>query len=129
MDDYEWAKRRTKRIVGFIIAFPVAILVLILCVAVTMSLWNWLLPALFGWKEITFWQALGLLFLSRLLFGGLRHRSGGPPWAWRRRRRWERWEQMTPEERERFREGMRRHRCGGFSEPPPAPAPAPPPAT
>lgn len=36
---------------------------------VVMHLWNWLLPALFGWRVITFWQALGLLVLSRILFG------------------------------------------------------------
>ena len=33
-------------------------------------LWNWLLPAIFGFPRITFWQALGLLALSRILFGG-----------------------------------------------------------
>ena len=33
-------------------------------------LWNWLLPPLFGWHQITFWQALGLLALCRILFGG-----------------------------------------------------------
>ena len=33
-------------------------------------LWNWLLPPLFGWRQITFWQALGLLALCRILFGG-----------------------------------------------------------
>jgi hypothetical protein len=71
---------------------------------VVLHLWNWLLPALFGWREITFWQAVGLLALSRILFGGFGggcHRSGY------RRRMGERWEQMTPEEREKFRQGMR----------------------
>jgi hypothetical protein len=81
---------------------------------VVMSLWNWLMPALFGWHLITFWQALGLLILSKILFGGFRggHRGG---WYWRRRMM-ERWEQMTPEEREKFRQTMR-HRCGGFDVP------------
>jgi len=68
-------------------------------------LWNWLLPPLFGWREITFWQALGLLALCRILFGGLG--SHGGQGSWRRRRMAERCEQMTPEERERFRQGMR----------------------
>src|SRR5580698_2321097 len=73
-----------------------------------MSLWNWLAPEVFGFHTITFWQALGLLVLSKILFGGFR---GGP----RRGRHWrgrmsERWQQMTPEEREKFREGMVR-RC------------------
>ncbi|HEX4824164.1 MAG TPA: hypothetical protein VFV19_07605 [Candidatus Polarisedimenticolaceae bacterium] len=38
-------------------------------------LWNWLLPPLLGWPMLGFWQALGLLVLARILFGGLR--SGG----------------------------------------------------
>jgi hypothetical protein len=81
---------------------------------VVMSLWNWLMPALFGWHAINFWQALGILVLSKILFGGFR---GGPhrDWNWRRRM-FERWETMTPEEREKFREGMR-GRCGSFGSP------------
>jgi Ca2+/H+ antiporter, TMEM165/GDT1 family len=67
-------------------------------------LWNWLLPSLFGWHSITFWQAIGLLALSRILFGGLgRHGWRGSGF----RGRWaERWDRMTPEEREKFKEGM-----------------------
>ena len=82
---------------------------------VTMSLWNWLMPALFGLRAITFWQALGLLVLSRILLGGFRGRPGHST-HWRRRMH-ERWEQMTPEEREKFRQGMR-ERCGHRSAPP-----------
>src|SRR5262249_23615621 len=33
---------------------------------VVMRLWNWLLPPLFGWHQIAFWQALGLLVLCRI---------------------------------------------------------------
>lgn len=88
-----------------------AILFLTLFTFVVMSLWNWLMPPLFGWHVISFWQALGLLVLSKILFGGFR---GGPHrrWQWRRRMM-ERWEQMTPEEREKFRTSMR-GRCGPF---------------
>jgi hypothetical protein len=72
------------------------------------NLWNALIPPIFGWHTITFWQALGLLLLSKILFGGF-HRHGG-----RGRDRWkhrmkDRWEQMSPEERDKFRKGMR---CG-----------------
>jgi len=72
---------------------------------VTMTLWNWLMPDLFGWRAIGFGQALGLLILSRLLLGGF-HGGPGRHMRWRHRMR-ERWEQMTPEERERFRESLR----------------------
>ena len=77
--------------------------------AVVMGLWNWLLPGLFGWPVIGFWQALGLLVLSKILLGGLR---GGPGrhMHWRARMM-DRWDQMSDEERAKFREGMR-HRCG-----------------
>jgi hypothetical protein len=78
---------------------------------VVMSLWNWLMPGLFALHRISFWQALGLLVLAKLLFGGFRGRHG-PPMGWRRRMM-ERWEQMSPEEREKFREGMR-GRCQIF---------------
>ncbi|HSL24453.1 MAG TPA: hypothetical protein VK886_23155 [Vicinamibacterales bacterium] len=92
---------------------PLVILVFLLFIAigaeVVRQLWNWLLPPLFGFREITFWQALGLLALCRILFGGLGLRGSGR--SGYRRRMAERWEQMTPEERERFREGMRT-RCG-----------------
>jgi hypothetical protein len=74
---------------------------------VVMALWNWLIPALFeGGREVTYVQALGLLLLSKILFGKL-HGHGC-------RRRWHghRLEQMTPEEREKFQAGMRGC-CGG----------------
>src|SRR6266576_1854239 len=71
---------------------------------VVMSLWNWLGAAVFGLRTITFWQALGILILSKLLFGGFRGRPGyGGHWRGRMR---DRWEQMTPEEREQFRQGV-----------------------
>lgn len=74
---------------------------------IVMSLWNWLLPPLTGWHVIGFVQSVALLVLCRILFGGLRGHGG---WQWRHRMR-ERWAQMTPEERERFRAGAGRH-CG-----------------
>ena len=97
---------RLKRV---IFIAPLAILGMLLFVViggeVVLHLWNWLLPPLFGWREITFWQALGLLALCRILFGGFGfHGSGRSTF---RRRMEERCEHMTPEERERFRQRMR----------------------
>ena len=76
---------------------------------VVMSLWNWLMPIIFGLHPVNFWQAVGLLILSKILFGGFHGRHGGRmPWG---KRMMERWEHMTPEERAKFRQNMR-GRCG-----------------
>jgi hypothetical protein len=81
-------------------------------------LWNWLLPPLFHGPVITFWQAVALLALCRILFGHHGWR-GGPRYVARRRMRErmaERWQQMTPEERERFQQSWR-GRCGTWEPP------------
>jgi hypothetical protein len=101
---------------------PLAVLAMVLFAwlggELVMRLWNWLTPSLFGWRQITFWQAFGLLALCRILFGGVSgrgmHRSN-----MRRRmaeRMDERWAKMTPEEREKFRHSWR-SRCAGFEAP------------
>jgi hypothetical protein len=101
---------------------PLAVLALVAFIAlggeVVRLLWNWLLPPLFGWHPITFWQALGLLALCRILFGGWGgHGSGRSHFRGRMRDRMaKRWEHMTPEERERFQQGMR-ERCGSDPAP------------
>jgi hypothetical protein len=94
---------------------PLAILGMLLFVTlggtIVRQLWNWLLPPLFGFHTITFWQAIGLLALCRILFGGFGFR--GYSRSRMRQRMAERWESMTPEERERMRHGMRaRFGCG-----------------
>ncbi|HQV76639.1 MAG: hypothetical protein KBA60_03210 [Flavobacteriales bacterium] len=86
----------------------------LLMAAVVMLLWNAILPDLTGWAQLTFWKALGLLVLSRILFGGFgRGRWGrgggpkgshGPPWR-------ERWKSMTDEERQTMKARWR-ERCG-----------------
>jgi hypothetical protein len=106
--------RRNWIVRGVMVALVVALALVVFSWAV-MSLWNWLIPGIIGWKPIDFWQALGLLVLSRILFGGLRGRFGyGMHW---RARMAERWQRMTPEEREKFRAGMR-GRCGHRTEDP-----------
>ena len=97
----------------WILLAPLAILGIGLFIAiggeVVLHLWNWLLPPLFGWRQITFWQALGILALCRILFGGFgRHGSGRSNFRGRIK---ERCGHMTPEERERFRQSWR-GRCG-----------------
>jgi hypothetical protein len=73
--------------------------------ALVMLLWNWLAPALFHLPSITLVQALGLLVLCRILFGSFGGGGGMGRRHWRRRMH-ERFERMTPEERERFRRGV-----------------------
>lgn len=88
---------------------PLAIIAIPLFIAIggeiVMHLWNWLLPSLFGWREITFWQALGLLVLCRILFGRLGGHNATRSDV--RRRMEERCDNMSPEEREQFRQRMR----------------------
>lgn len=92
---------RSKKLVRLIPIGIAAIVVFTLAGGtIVRLLWNGLLPPLFGFPEITFWQALGLLALGRILFGGWGH--GGSGGHYRRR-----WEALTPEERERVRERMR----------------------
>lgn len=81
------------------------------------ELWNWLMPRIFGLPLISFWQGVGLLVLSWILFGGFGW-LGLPGRRSRRRHHLrEVWENMDPEQRAKFREGLRQA-C--------KPAPAPP---
>ena len=80
---------------------------------VTQALWNWLVPALFAGPLITFWQTFGLLALTKILFwpvgrGGRHwaHRMGGPNRHWAAR-----WESMSPDDRQRFKEKMKEKWC------------------
>jgi hypothetical protein len=94
----------------FFVAPPALVLLIAICGEVVMHLWNWLLPMLFGLRQITFWQGLGLLVLCRILFGGFGNHGSDRSNS---RRHWGR---MTPEEREKFRQDMG-SRCGGFGAP------------
>ena len=81
-----------------------------------MTLWNCLIPGIFGYSVITFWQAMGLFVLCKLLFGfgrgggkGCCGGGGGAPWM--RRKMEEKLANMSPEEREEFKQKMK-DRCG-----------------
>lgn len=83
---------------------------------VTMFLWNYLVPVLFHGPVINFWQALGLLLLSKILLGGI----GGKGWGGHNGMQWkhryyEKLSSMTPEDRERFKARMREKWC--YKEP------------
>lgn len=76
---------------------------------VVMLLWNNLLPQILHVAPITFWQAMGIFILCKLLFGFGRG-GGGAPWG--RHRMEERFKGMTPEEKEEFKEKMKHRLCG-----------------
>jgi hypothetical protein len=95
-----------------LVAPPAIVLFVWVFGEIVMHLWNWLTPGLFGWHAITFWQALGLLVLCRILFGGWGN-GGGQRGRRKGRRNADLWEAMTPEEREQFRQRIRA-RCSPF---------------
>jgi hypothetical protein len=84
---------------------------------IVMLLWNAVVPTLFATvPAIDYLHALGLLILSRILFGGLRGHGGWRGhWHGNRHRHWQKWQSMTPEEREQFRN--RHHGHHGHQEP------------
>lgn len=104
---------KRHRLAGVLKVIVVGLCAVTLFTFLVMTLWNALLPGILGVRSISFWQALGLLVLSKILFGGFRPGwRGGPPW---RRRMTERWERMSPEEREKFKQGLGRG-CGRGSD-------------
>jgi len=110
MRTYEYRRRRYFFI-------PLILVAVAAFSAVTMLLWNELMPLLFNLPAIGFWQALGLLILGRLFFGG-----GGPS-GWWGRNRWrygmeQRMSKMSPEEREEFFKKMRTRCRSWYSESP-----------
>ncbi|HEY4147454.1 MAG TPA: hypothetical protein VGM41_00930 [Chitinophagaceae bacterium] len=83
---------------------------------IVMNLWNAILPAVIHVSAITFWQAIGILLLSKILFGGFR---GG--WGGGRRAQWKekmqnKWKEMTPEQRDQFKQEWR-NRCASWRRP------------
>ena len=106
----------------FRFALPVFILIAALGLgAIVQWLWNAILPAAANFNPISYWQAVGLFLLCKILFGGFRGPGHHP-----HRSKWERfnrrfgrgrreeimawknkWMQMTDEERRRFRQEMR----------------------
>jgi hypothetical protein len=99
--------------------FKIAGIVLLAITAVTgfsfavMLLWNALIPSIFGLGIISFWQALGLLVLSRLLFGGFGHGGGRRFGGKHRNAMREKWMSMTPDQKKEFINKRKEHMWGG----------------
>ena len=83
---------------------------------IVMALWNNILAAVVHVPLINFWQALGLFALSRILFGGF---PGKPGWAGHRHQRKDmeemrnKWFNLTPEEKDQFRQDWKNRFGGG----------------
>jgi hypothetical protein len=92
------------KIIGFIVLIALAIAAMGL---VVMGLWNWLMPSIFGLRTIVFCEAIGLLVLSKILFGGMRCGWGG--------KRHCHGGQCSPSHKDRWREKMQA-RMAGMSE-------------
>jgi hypothetical protein len=69
----------------------------------TMSLWNWLVPALFNGPTLSFYQALGLLLLCKILFGGWGRQWGGSHKGHWKHRYYQKMSSMSAKDRERFK--------------------------
>lgn len=95
---------------GRFVFFPlIGIAFLSLVSYVVMLLWNNLLPEILGVRAITFWQAMGIFILSKILFGfGKGGKMGS---SWKRERMAERFKEMTPEEQEQFKAKMQHWKC------------------
>lgn len=82
-DRFEGARKRRRgrkvlHIVGFaFLGIIMAALFALVFGFVVEWLWNWLMPGIFGLRQITYWQAFGLLLLAKIFFGGFRHHA--PP--------------------------------------------------
>ncbi|MES2379336.1 MAG: hypothetical protein V4553_22280 [Bacteroidota bacterium] len=107
---------------GRFIFIPIAVAAFLSLISfAVMQLWNNLLPGIMHVTTITFWQAMGIFILCKILFGfgkGGRGRNpwGGNPWGgnpWMRNKMQERFKSMSPEEKEKFKQKMRdRANCG-----------------
>ncbi|MCZ4243080.1 hypothetical protein [Pedobacter punctiformis] len=97
----------------FAFFFPVAVLIALVLGYVVMFLWNLILPEAAHAGKLNYWQALGLLVLCRILFGNF-GRGGGckgrPGFGRGGRYMREKWHNMNPNERAKFRSEWR-ERC------------------
>jgi hypothetical protein len=102
----QWRKRR-------FFFFPVLVFGIFAVSAVVMLLWNMILPAISTFKAITYWQAMGIFILSKILFGGFRfgrhHRQ-----VHRQINRSafnQKLMEMTDEEKQQFKNQWKKHCC------------------
>jgi len=89
----------------FLKFIPIALAILAVISLIVMLLWNALIPDIFKGPSLTYFQAIGLFILTKILFvlgPGNRSHFKGRHEYWRKRME-EKWEKMTPEEREKWK--------------------------
>ena len=114
-DNDSFSSRRPPRAAKFLFFLVFVALALFLVGNIIMYLWNEILADATGVRTLNFWEALGLLLLSRILVGGLRFGGSKKPWSGPRSRfksHWrEKWMDMSEEDRAAFKAKWR-ERCG-----------------
>ena len=93
--------RLTKFILLFILVGPLAVFIF---GQLVMFLWNNALVPVLHVSEVNFWQGLGILVLSKILFSSFSGKGGSNRYYWKQRMMWNR---MTPEQKEKFKEEWR----------------------
>ncbi len=99
-----------KKIIGFTFC---GLAIAALIGWVVMSLWNCILVPVLAVNIITFWQALGILLLSKILFGGFSKGFGGRRHEWKEKMK-NKLEGMNDEEREKFKQEFR-NKCKAWN--------------
>jgi len=102
--------RRLSRPTRFVLFIPLIALGVFVFGEIVMILWNGVLTPVLNVHTVTFWQALGILALSKVLFSSFSGRGGPRRGYWKERMMWS---NMTPEEREKFKQEWQ-NRCGGW---------------
>jgi len=107
-----WKRFMMVILFAFIFIVPLSFIV--------MTLWNNILVPVLHVAVINFWQALGIFALCKILFGGFPGRWGRrydghwqKEWGGmhaKRKEMMEKWHNMTPEERQKFKQEWR-NRC------------------
>jgi hypothetical protein len=103
--------KKIRRPAKFMMFFLFGILAVLLFGYIVMLLWNAILPALLGVSAITYWKAVGVLILSKILFGSFGKGCGHhrrPPFGSHGHLR-EKYMNMTDGERRQFRDNFRQH--------------------
>ena len=101
--------RLARMILLFILIAPLAIFIF---GSIVMLLWNNVLVPVLHISQVTFWQAFGILVLSKILFSSFGGRGGSRGYYWKQKMMWN---SMTPEQKEKFKEELKsRSRRWGY---------------